>query len=106
MRDADEAVKDESHADLKALLERIPQHHFVMLGIDANVQFGPAESIPIPAEETNANEMRLLELAVHYNLYLANTVKRTIRDQRTTWSSGDTISRDTKSNRRTGRVQS
>ncbi|KAH7697187.1 endonuclease-reverse transcriptase [Aphelenchoides avenae] len=111
-RDADDAVKDEFYEGLKTLLDRIPRRHIVMLGMDANAQFGPAKSSPslgrwyYPAEETNDNGSRLLELAVQYNLCIANTIRRTRRDQRITWTSGATTSRDTKAARRSSTLKS
>lgn len=52
-----------------------------MLGMDANAQSGSEEISPslgrwfYPAEETNDNGSRLLELAVQYNLCVANTIR-------------------------------
>ncbi|KAH7696215.1 polyprotein [Aphelenchoides avenae] len=111
-RDADDATKETYYDALKELLNTVPRSHLVIIGTDANAQFGTDESSPAlgrwyyPAEETNDNGERLLMLAEEYDLCIANTTRRTSRSQRVSWSSGARLSAESKITRRSGHLMS
>ncbi|KAH7691384.1 endonuclease-reverse transcriptase, partial [Aphelenchoides avenae] len=111
-RDADDAIKETYYDALRDLLNTVPRSHLIIIGTDANAQFGADESSPAlgrwyyPAEETNDNGERLLTLAEEYDLCLANTTRRTNRSQRVSWCSGARMSAESKIARRSGQLMS
>ncbi|KAH7700624.1 reverse transcriptase [Aphelenchoides avenae] len=100
--DRSEEEKDAYYEQLDTVLRSIPRSHLVLIGTDANAQFGASECSPslgrwyFPAVETSDNGTRILSLAEEHDLMLASTLKRNRLRERVTHDNVERISRELK----------